>query len=165
MPKKYASYLRSHNKASDIMIAGMPLVKDSETKGTLITGSNGSGKINYLHEILPQIRKRKQPAMVIDLEGEMISRYYRPGYDIIINPFDERTYCWAKPQKKDLEAIAHSLFGGTSKDPSEVNKLLANWSTDLFTCNAEHLKNNFQLTTKNLYEMIHLDASLLSWEN
>ena len=27
--------------------------------------------------------------MVIDLEGGMISRYYRPGYDIIINPFDK----------------------------------------------------------------------------
>ena len=161
--EEIASYLRSHNKASDIMIAGMPLVKDSETKGTLITGSNGSGKTNYLHEILPQIRKRKQPAMVIDLEGGMISRYYRPGYDIIINPFDERTHCWdfqkETSKKEDLEAIAHSLFGGTSKDPSEVNKLFANWSTDLFTCSAEHLKNNFKLTTKNLYEMIHLDAS------
>ncbi len=27
------------------------------------------------------------------------------------------------------------------------------------TCSAEHLKSNFTLTTKNLYEMIHLDAS------
>ena len=40
--------------------------------------------------------------MVIDLEGGMIARYYRPGYDIIINPFDERTHCWDF-QKEVLE--------------------------------------------------------------
>ena len=161
--QEIASILRSKKKASDIIIAGMPLVKDSETKGTLITGSNGSGKTNYLHEILPQIRKRKQPAMVIDLEGGMVTRYYRPGYDIIINPFDERTHCWdfrkEVIEKEDLEAIAHSLFGGKSKDSSEVSKLFADWSADLFICSVGHLKSHSELTTKNLYEMIHLDTS------
>ncbi|NDB85851.1 MAG: hypothetical protein EB127_24600, partial [Alphaproteobacteria bacterium] len=161
--REIASILRNKKKASDIIIAGMPLLKDSETKGTLITGSNGSGKTNYLHEILPQIRKRKQPAMVIDLEGGMVARYYRPGYDIIINPFDERTHCWdfrkEVLEKEDLEAIAHSLFGGKSKDSSEVSKLFADWSADLFICSVEHLKNYSKLTTKNLYEMIHLDTS------
>jgi hypothetical protein len=39
--REIASILRNKKKASDIIIAGMPLVKDSETKGTLITGSNG----------------------------------------------------------------------------------------------------------------------------
>jgi len=160
--REIASILQNKKKASDIIIAGMPLVKDSETKGTLITGANGSGKTNYLHEILPQIRKRKQPAMVIDLEGGMVARYYRPGYDIIINPFDERTHCWdfrkEVLEKEDLEAIAHSLFGGTSKDRSEVSKLFADWSADLFICSALHLKNNSRLSTKNLYAMIHLDT-------
>jgi len=159
--QEIASILRNKKKASDIIIAGMPLVKDSETKGTLITGANGSGKTNYLHEILPQIRKRKQSAMVIDLEGGMVARYYRPGYDIIINPFDNRTHYWDFQkeviEKEDLEAIAHSLFGGKSKDSSEVSKLFADWATDLFICSVGHLKNNFRLSTKNLYEMIHLD--------
>ena len=161
--QEIASILRNKKKASDIIIAGMPLLKDSETKGTLITGSNGSGKTNYLHEILPQIRKRKQPAMVIDLEGGMVARYYRPGYDIIINPFDERTHCWDFQkeviEKEDLEAIAHSLFGGKSKDSSEVSKLFADWATDLFICSIRYLKNHSELTTRNLYEMIHLDTS------
>ncbi len=161
--QEIASILRNKKKASDIIIAGMPLLKDSETKGTLITGANGSGKTNYLHEILPQIRKRKQPAMVIDLEGGMVARYYRPGYDIIINPFDERTYCWDFQkeviEKEDLEAIAHSLFGGKSKDSSEVSKLFADWATDLFICSIRYLKNHSELTTRNLYEMIHLDTS------
>jgi type IV conjugative transfer system coupling protein TraD len=160
--QEIASYLKSHKKASDIIIAGMPLVKDSETKGTLITGSNGSGKTNYLHEILPQIRKRKQPAMVIDLEGGMIARYYRPGYDIIINPFDARTHCWnfwqEASKKEDLEAIAHSLFGGNSREISEVSKLFANWSTDLFVSSALYLQNNSDLSTKKLFEMIHLET-------
>jgi type IV conjugative transfer system coupling protein TraD len=161
--REIASILQNKKKASDIIIAGMPLVKDSETKGTLITGANGSGKTNYLHEILPQIRKRKQPAMVIDLEGGMVARYYRPGYDIIINPFDKRTHCWdfrkEVIEKEDLEAIAHSLFGGKSKDSSEVSKLFADWATDLFICSIRYLKNHSELTTRNLYEMIHLDTS------
>ena len=63
--------------------------------------------------------------------------YYRPEYDIIINPFDERTHCWDFQkeviEKEDLEAIAHSLFGGKSKDlQRSVNYLLIGLRIYLF---------------------------------
>ena len=42
-----------------------------------------------MHILLPQIEKKKQPAIIIDQTGEMIARYYKlQRDDIIFNPFD-----------------------------------------------------------------------------
>lgn len=82
-------------KASDFKIGKMPLVKDMETRHFLVTGSTGSGKTNLIHNILPQIEKKKQPVIVIDQTGEMIAKYYnKERGDIIFNPFDERGMAW-----------------------------------------------------------------------
>ncbi|MGG2344654.1 type IV secretion system DNA-binding domain-containing protein [Rickettsia amblyommatis] len=54
--KLLAKMLKKSNKASKIRFSGLPLVKDSERKHVLITGTTGSGKTNMLNELLPQIR-------------------------------------------------------------------------------------------------------------
>lgn len=161
--KEITSYLRKHKKASDLQVASMPLVKDSETKHILITGANGSGKTNYLHELLPQIRKRKEPALVIDLEGTMVARYYRPGYDILLNPHDQRSHGWDFWREveniSDLEAIAHSLFNSAGNERSEVGKLFADWSADLFVNCVQKTRNEEPATrSKKLFAMLHTDS-------
>ena len=85
--KEVSSILKSINKAGHFYVGDMPLVKDSETKHFLVTGSTGSGKTNLIHNILPQVEKKKQPAIIIDQTGEMIAKYYDPTRgDIIFNP-------------------------------------------------------------------------------
>ncbi len=74
---------------------GLPLIKDKETSHILVTGTTGSGKTNCFHTLLPQIRKRPNPAIIVDLTGDFVARYYRPGYDIILNPFDEHSEDWS----------------------------------------------------------------------
>ena len=121
--KEANKYLKSQQKASDFKIAGMPLVKNSETTHILITGTTGSGKSNCMHEILPQIRDKSQSAILIDFTGEMISRYYdETNGDIILNPFDERSHNWdfwgeigeidlgRGSYNIDLDLIAKALF-------------------------------------------------------
>ena len=159
--REVKNYLRRHKLASDILLGSMPLVKDSETKHILLTGSTGSGKTNCLHGILPQIRARKQPAIVIDLEGSLVTRYYRPEQDIIINPYDTRSHRWdfwgevADPSS--LEVITNSLFPGMDNGSSEVNGLFEKWAGMFFkTCVLYLQKKSSALTINELYNMLHI---------
>ena len=126
--REVSSILKSINKAGHFYIGAMPLVKDSETKHFLVTGSTGCGKTNLIHNILPQVEKKKQPAIIIDQTGEMIAKYYNPTRgDIIFNPFDKRAKSWDFwsdcNSLEELERFAKILFGfnrkriGHSSDP------------------------------------------------
>ncbi len=113
--KEVARYLRSIDKVSPLVIGEMPLVKDSETKHILITGTTGSGKTNLIHNLLPQLIKNARPALVIDQTGEMIARYYNPDRgDIIFNPLDSRSHTWDfwtdNASSSRLEKFAKVLF-------------------------------------------------------
>ncbi len=107
-------FLKKHKKCSDLNIAGVPLVKDSETKHILITGTTGSGKSICMMELMDHIRRRKQRAIVYDDSGTFIKHYYRHDHDIILNPLDERSPGWNIWQESedlaDFEAIASSLM-------------------------------------------------------
>ena len=113
--KEVVRYLRSINKVSPLFIGDMPLVKDSETKHILITGTTGSGKTNLIHNLLPQLIKTTRPALIVDQTGEMIARYYNPDRgDIIFNPLDSRSHSWNfwadNTSESRLEKFAKVLF-------------------------------------------------------
>ena len=104
-PKEVASLLKKLKISSDLKIADMPLVKDKETSHILITGTTGSGKSNCMHNLLPQIRKKGQPAIIVDFTGEMVERYYDKNLgDVILNPFDERSENWDFWQEVKLDS-------------------------------------------------------------
>lgn len=120
--------LRSLGKCSDFYIGKMPLVKDMETRHFLVTGSTGSGKTNLLDNLLPQVEKKQQPAIIIDQTGEMIAKYYnKERGDIIFNPFDSRSKSWDFwsdcSNREDLERFSKILIGfnrkqsGSHSDP------------------------------------------------
>ena len=126
--QEVARILKQINLESHLCIGSMPLVKNSETKHILVTGSTGSGKTNLVHNILSQVNEYKQPIIAIDQTGEMISQYYNPKRgDIIFNPFDQRGKGWDFWQDCDddeqLDKFANILFGfnrrkfGTHSDP------------------------------------------------
>jgi len=86
--------LKRERQASKIRISGLPLVKDSETQHLLLTGTTGAGKTNMLNELLPQIRLRKNRAIIFDVTGEFVDRFYNPKTDIILNPLREGGANW-----------------------------------------------------------------------
>ena len=53
-------------------------------------GTTGSGKTICMNEILPQVRNKNQPAIVVDYTGSMTEKYYDPKRgDVIIGIEDE----------------------------------------------------------------------------
>jgi len=120
-----ARQLKRSNKASDIVLGDLPLVKDSETQHMLITGTTGSGKTNCFHTLLPQIRTKQQRAVIVDTTGEFVDRYYRPEKDMLLNPLDIRSVPW-HPWAECVEdyhydELATNLIPHTGHDPFWIN--------------------------------------------
>ncbi len=113
-PKLLKKLLKQRKKCSDLTIGDVPLVKDSETRHILITGTTGSGKSVCMMELMDKIRHRAQRAIVYDDSGTFIKHYYREGRDVILNPLDKRCPAWNIWQDgddlADFEAMAASLM-------------------------------------------------------
>jgi len=93
--RQLAQRLKREKKASDMMIEELPLLKGKETSHILITGTTGSGKSNLFHTLLPQIRHRENRAIIVDVTGDYVARYYNDKTDIILNPLDTRSLSWS----------------------------------------------------------------------
>jgi type IV conjugative transfer system coupling protein TraD len=89
-----AGILYRKKMASVFKIGKLPLVKDTETQHILITGTTGSGKTNMLNAFLPQIRYQEQRAIVFDVTGDFVKRYFNPETDVLLNPFEAQTAHW-----------------------------------------------------------------------
>ncbi len=129
-PKALRKQLYAKQEASDLSIAGVPLVLDSEVQHILLAGTTGTGKSVCIQELMDQVRAKKQKAIVFDIDGALVANYYRPERDILLNALDERCPAWNIWQecrdKADYETIAHSLMP------------LYLWSNDPFWVNAAH---------------------------
>ncbi|MBX9806056.1 MAG: type IV secretion system DNA-binding domain-containing protein [Alphaproteobacteria bacterium] len=117
--KMLKKLIRNRKEASDLTLAGVPLIKDKEKQHTLIIGTTGSGKTNCIHELLQQIRVKKQRAIIVDMTGAFIEKYYRPEKDIILNPQDARSKPWHVwgdcPKSHHIRLIASVLIPSDNK--------------------------------------------------
>lgn len=147
------SLIKERDQGSDLMIVKFPLLKGKETSHTLITGTTGSGKTNAFHILLPQIRKRQNRAIVVDVTGDYISRYYDPGTDIILNPLDTRSLSWNPWADCTLDShydvLAESFIQTKegSKDPFWDNAARAIFKTALRKFAFQDKENIEELTT------------------
>lgn len=80
--------------AGDLQIGSVPIPAGAETQHIYVSGASGCGKGNAIKGVLDAICKRGQRFLVYDKSGEYVSKYYREGTDIILNPFDERMPFW-----------------------------------------------------------------------
>ncbi|MGL5784278.1 MAG: type IV secretion system DNA-binding domain-containing protein, partial [Alphaproteobacteria bacterium] len=80
--------------SSTLFLDKLPLARTSETSHFLVTGTTGSGKTNLFHSLVPQVRERGDSAIVVDLTGDFVARYFRPETDLLFNPFDTRSVYW-----------------------------------------------------------------------
>jgi hypothetical protein len=113
--------LISLRPARSLSLAGIPIEASKACYHLLITGSPGSGKSTAIKDLLDQIRKRRQRAIVYDLGGEYIAAYFREGHDKLLNPFDKRSDRWTPWSElrtpTDATMIATSLFPPGGRDP------------------------------------------------
>lgn len=119
-PTQLSLKLKLSRKASLFRLSNLPLVKGTETQHLLISGATGTGKTNALHSFLPQIRNRHQRAIVVDITGEFVEKYYQPSHDIILNPFDSRSaqwHPWAEClHPSDYKTIAQSFIPSSYRE-------------------------------------------------
>ena len=84
-----ASILKRRREASDLKLGPLPLLKGKETSHILMTGTT-----NAFHILLPQIKKRRNRAIIVDVTGDYVSRYYNDKTDLLLNPLDIRSQIW-----------------------------------------------------------------------
>jgi type IV conjugative transfer system coupling protein TraD len=151
---KLAKLVRRSRLASDLTLAGVPLIKKSEVQHMLIIGTTGSGKTNCLHELLQQIRFRKQRVIIVDMTGVFIEKYYRPGIDKILNPRDQRSESWSA--WGECQDPAHFKTMASLLIPANGNGEETYWVKSarvLFDATAIKLREQNRLTNKKFFEV------------
>ena len=121
-----AKLIKKDKRDSDIIIDGMPMIRESETKHFLVHGSTGSGKTQLISKFLDHLRRRGDKVFIYDKGGVYTKTFYQEDQDKILNPFDTRCENWnlwhEARTATDFENIAESLIpmhGET--DPFWVN--------------------------------------------
>jgi type IV conjugative transfer system coupling protein TraD len=156
--------LKLTGKASRFQIGSIPLVKGTETQHILVSGGTGSGKTNCFNHLLPQIRNAGQRALIVDTTGGFVERYYRPGKDILLNPFDPKGVSW-HPWVEcldlfDYDALAES-FIPQSYTQSENYWRIA--SRSLFSALLQKLSNTQETSELNRWILFESLAKLCSF--
>ena len=104
------------------LLAGVPFPWRIEQSHAMLIGTTGTGKTVELSALVTQIRARRHRAVIFDLTGAFIERFYDPARDIILNPLDARCPQWSIFNECESEAefttawealIPHD--GGTSE--------------------------------------------------
>lgn len=106
-------------------LGAVPVPVEVEPLHFLMAGAPGSGKSLAFTQLLNSARERKHPAVLADLGGELVSRFYRPGVDVILNPYDARGEDWSPfaemRQSYDAARLASSMIPEGTGDSKEWN--------------------------------------------
>lgn len=136
--------LKKNTALSPYHIGKIYLPFGSETQHIQIVGTTGSGKTVAIRELLATIRERGERAIIYDKGGTYLSRFYREGQDVILNPLDSRGQCWNVwaecEDKADLEALAEAIMPmplNNSMDPFWIHA-----ARMIFVSTANELKND-----------------------
>ncbi|MDA0902326.1 MAG: type IV secretion system DNA-binding domain-containing protein [Proteobacteria bacterium] len=92
----------------------IPFPKFTEQQHTIITGGSGTGKTQLNLDLIDQIRKRGDRAIIYDRMGNYVRKFYNPDQDTILNPFDQRSKKWdfffEGNKRVDFDLMASSLI-------------------------------------------------------
>lgn len=106
-------------------VAGIPMPTHLESLHLMIGGATGSGKSVLLRGLVASVRKRSDRMIVIDPNGDMLSKFWKPG-DIILNPYDSRSQGWSFfneiRAEYDWKRLAHSMV------PMSQDKVSEEWN-------------------------------------
>ncbi len=108
-----------------LVLGGVRIPRSVEPLHFFVTGATGTGKSVAIKRVLDKIRARGDLALVVDSGGEFAERYYTPGRDAILNPFDARCVPWSPTAEMegpwDAEALAKSMVPDGTGDSKEWN--------------------------------------------
>ncbi len=131
-------------------MGGVTIPRSAEPYHFFVVGSTGSGKSVAITGLLDHLEARGDIALVVDSGGEFCSRYYRPGRDRILNPFDDRCAPWSPTAEMtgpwDAEALAKSMIPDGVGESKEWN----GYAQTLVTSVLRQLHDRGELSIKKL---------------
>ncbi|MHB1949817.1 MAG: type IV conjugative transfer system coupling protein TraD, partial [Gammaproteobacteria bacterium] len=127
---------------SDLTLAGLPLIKETETAHIFFHGTTGSGKSNAIKELLDQIRKRGDRAIIYDKSCNYLEELFDSKCDYLLNPLDERCMPWDLwlecRDSADFDSLAAAQIPMLStQDPFWVNA-----ARTIFSAAAYEMRND-----------------------
>lgn len=88
-----------------------------ESRHSLVVGVSGAGKTQFISQIIDNLRRRGDKAIILDLKGGNTAAFYDPSRDYIFNPLDRRNFKWTISNDLNIdmkiaesEVIANSLI-------------------------------------------------------
>jgi hypothetical protein len=127
------------------------LNKKLEVLAILFAGGKGSGKSVAIKQLLQQIRKRGDRAIVLDSGGLLMQKNWKDG-DINLNPMDTRCTDWSlfaeiRDPKMDLKSIAKSFIPDSSGDDKTWSSFAQTFAAGIMS----QMLNAGQFTNKELF--------------
>jgi type IV conjugative transfer system coupling protein TraD len=144
-------------------LAGVSYPPHCEVLHNMICGTTGSGKTVIISELVAEIKRRGDKAIIYDKMGVYTERFYEQGRDILLNPFDQRSPRWSIFNEVKIDAnfdgIAASLIplekGGSDPFwPKAARTIFAEVCSSLFAKGGTTNKELVEiLLKKNLKEL------------
>jgi len=114
LAQQVKAFNKSRKAKSSYAIAGVPFPVGAPMTHVMICGTTGTGKTTLFADLIEQIRKNGDRAIIYDKMGGFVGRYYDPTKDVICNPFDARTPKWSVfsegRKASDFEMMAKALI-------------------------------------------------------
>ncbi len=121
--------IRQQRLTSDLVfgVEKLPLPRLAELQHILVHGTTGTGKSTVIKALLDHIRRRGERAIVYDKSCNLVSQFYQPEHDRLLNPLDQRGADWniwrECRDKTDFENLSAALIpmAASAQDPFWVN--------------------------------------------
>lgn len=159
-PKKKPKPKKQKIDPKILRIGDQNMTPGEEIRHILCVGAPRSGKSQVVQTAAKVALKRREPAFVLDHNGELFSRLYKPSRgDILISAYDKRSVKWSPLAELTGEAsckrIGHALIGdGQGGDSSEwVNNAVTYTSACLQACLILH-KQGRNVTNQTLIDFM-----------
>lgn len=112
----------NEERGRQLYIGQVPIPLYVETRHILLVGSTGTGKSQTLYQIAEKIRFRNDRALVLDLNGALLSRFACKG-DNVLNPADKRSVQWNPfldiQDKGDIESLVQATIPSAHGESEE----------------------------------------------
>ncbi len=127
--------------------------RDREAHHIQIAGDTGSGKSTLVRDVLFQVERRGEVAIIFDPDREYIQEFFDENRgDWVLNPKDDRCPYWPIGAEADDEAEATPIANGFFPDEPTVQKFFLNHTRAIFA----YLLASYRPTVNELaYWMAH----------
>lgn len=96
-------------------LAGVSMPLGAHNRHVMVAGTTGTGKSQFLFDLMAQIRANDDRAIIFDKTGAFIERFYSDASgDRVLNPLDARCAPWSMMAEAstdtDFDTMAHALI-------------------------------------------------------